>query len=308
MMVLNGKQALALFYPSANRPAFLSQRILKPGKRFFAIAYCLYGETMIETFTTFTKTFLFRFKMRKTPAGTDWNNVDFDNLFLPGLSVDTVIFGFHDSRLMILLLQYKNTNSFALPGGFVLKKESGDNAAQRVLKDRTGLTNIYLEQFHTFADGNRNDPSFFRKIMKARGLTPSTDHFLLQRFVSIGYYALVDFTEATPASDGLADECRWYELKTLPPLIQDHATIIKTALSTLRENLDKKLVGFNLLPELFTMGELQRLYETVLGEKFRRTSFQRKMLNLGILKKVDKRWTGAAHKAPYLYQLVSKKG
>lgn len=245
--------------------------------------------------------------MSKTSARTDWNNVDFEGLFLPGLSVDTVIFGFHDSQLMVLLLQYRNTNAFALPGGFILKKENGDNAAQRVLKDRTGLTNIYLEQFHTFADGDRNDPSFFQKIMKARGLTPLKDHFLLQRFVSIGYYALVNFTEAVPASGGLADECRWHHLKGLPPLIQDHDKIIKTALAALRANLDKKLVGFNLLPELFTMGELQNLYETILDEKFRRTSFQRKMLNLGILKKVDKRWTGAAHKAPYLYQLSTGK-
>jgi hypothetical protein len=143
--------------------------------------------------------------------------------------------------------------------------------------------------------------------MQAREMEPSTDHFLLQRFVSIGYYALVDFTEAVPASDGLADECRWYDLKKLPRLIQDHNKIIKTALGALRMNLDKKLVGFNLLPQRFTMGELQILYETVLDEKFRRTSFQRKMLNLGILKKVDKQWTGAAHKAPYLYQLLSKK-
>lgn len=262
---------------------------------------------MIKNFATFTKTFLFQFEMGKTSVRTDWNNVDFGGLFLSGLSVDTVIFGFHDSRLMVLLLQYKNTSSFALPGGFILKKENADDAAQRTLKNRTGLTNIYLEQFHTFTEPERSDPSFFRKIMKARDLTPSKDHFLLQRFVSIGYYALVDFTKAIPASDGLADECRWHDLKKLPSLIQDHDKIIKTALATLRANLDKKLVGFNLLPELFTMGELQKLYETVLSEKFRRTSFQRKMLNLGILKKVDKRWTGAAHKAPYLYQLSPKK-
>ncbi len=245
--------------------------------------------------------------MGKTSARTDWNNVDFNKLFLPGLSIDAVIFGFHDSQLMVLLLQYKNTNSFALPGGFILKKENANDAAQRVLKDRTGLTNIYLEQFHTFADQDRNDSSFFREIMKARGLKPSSDHFLLQRFVSLGYYALVDFTKAIPASDGLADECWWYDLKKLPPLIQDHDKIIKTALGALRVNLDKKLVGFNLLPDLFTIGELQTLYQTVLDEKFRRTSFQRKMLNLGILKKVDKQWTGAPHKAPYLYRLLSKR-
>jgi hypothetical protein len=234
----------------------------------------------------------------------DWNLFDFERQFLPGLSVDTVIFGFHDEQLMVLLLQYKNTSAFGLPGGFIIKKENGDDAAHRVLKNRTGLSNIYLEQFHTFADSNRSDPSFFKQIMKARGLSPSKEHFLLQRFVSIGYYALVDFTRAVPASDGLADECRWHDLKNLPPLIQDHERIIQKALSTLRENLDKKLVGFNLLPEAFTMGELQKLYETILDEKFLRTSFQRKMLSLGILKQVDKKRTGAAHKAPFLYKLL----
>jgi 8-oxo-dGTP diphosphatase len=242
--------------------------------------------------------------MSKISVGSDWNKIDFDKQFIPGISVDTVIFGFHCGQLMVLLLQYKNTKSLALPGGLILKNESADEAAQRVLIERTGLKNIFLEQFHTFSDPKRNDPSFFKQIMKARGLPPTKDHFLLKRFVSVGYYALVDFTKAVPASDGLADECKWHELKKLPVLIQDHKLIIKKALFMLRENLDKKLVGFNLLPEEFTMGELQDLYETILDVKIRRTSFQRKMLNLEILKKVDKKWTGEAHKAPYLYTLL----
>ena len=172
--------------------------------------------------------------MKKPSAGTDWNKIEFEKIFLPGISVDTVIFGFHDKRLMVLLLQYKNTNSFALPGGMIMKKESADDAAQRVLIERTGLNNIFLEQFYTFADVNRSDPSFFRGIMKARGLNPSTNHFLLNRFISIGYYALVDFTKAVPAADVLADECKWHSLKKLPPLIQDHQLIIQKALFVLR--------------------------------------------------------------------------
>jgi ADP-ribose pyrophosphatase YjhB (NUDIX family) len=245
--------------------------------------------------------------MSNASVHADWNQFDFESHFLPGISVDTVIFGFHDRQLMVLLLQYKNTDSFALPGGFILKGENGDDAAQRVLRDRTGLTTIYLEQFYTFANQNRSDPFFFKQIMKARGLDPAPHHFLLQRFVSIGYYALVNFTKAIPATDGLADDCKWHDLKSLPSLIQDHSSIIQKALLTLQENLDKKLVGFNLLPEIFTMSELQQLYETILGEKLLRTSFQRKMLSLDILKKVDKKFTGAAHKAPYLYKLRSQK-
>jgi 8-oxo-dGTP diphosphatase len=240
--------------------------------------------------------------MKRPSANTEWNEDEFNSTFLPGIAIDTVIFGFHDKRLMVLLLQYKNTNSFALPGGFIIKHENGNDAAQRILVDRTGLHNIYLEQFYTFADISRHDTSFFKSIMKARGMKPTKDHFLLNRFISIGYYALVDFTKAVPATDQLADECKWHDLKKLPPLIQDHQQIIQKALATLREHLDKKLVGFNLLPETFTISDLQNLYETILDTKFLRTSFQRKMLNLGILKMVDKKMTGAAHKAPYLYK------
>ena len=242
--------------------------------------------------------------MRKIDPDTNWNEIDFDKLFLPGLSVDTVILGFHEGKLMVLLLQYKNTNTYALPGGLILKEENADEAAYRTLKSRTGLSDIYLEQFQVFSDKDRSNPSFFRSILKARGVKTLKNHFLLSRFISIAYFALVDFTMAVPAADGLADECRWHELKELPPLIQDHEKIIQGALASLRNNLDKKLVGFNLLPELFTMGELQVLYETVLNETFLRTSFQRRMLSLGILEKVDKKWTGAAHKAPFLYKFI----
>lgn len=240
--------------------------------------------------------------MINVPATTDWKNVDFESLYLPGIAIDTVIFGFHEGRLMVLLLKYENTNSFSLPGGFIKKKESLNDAAQRVLRFRTGLSNIFLEQFYSFGDIERHDTSFFKTIMKAKGIEPIKDHFLLRRFISVGYYALVDFTKAIPTTDLLADECKWHPLKNLPPLIQDHSQIIEKALSALREDLDKKLVGFNLLTETFTIGELQTLYETILGTNFLRTSFQRKMLSLKILERIEKKFTGAANKAPYLYK------
>jgi hypothetical protein len=91
----------------------------------------------------------------------------------------------------------------------------------------------------------------------------------------------------------------------MPPLIQDHTRIVEKALDTLRSNLDHKLIGFNLLPQDFTMGDLQKLYETILDKKLIRPAFQRKILALGILERVAKKWTGAAHKAPYLYRFRS---
>lgn len=87
----------------------------------------------------------------------------------------------------------------------------------------------------------------------------------------------------------------------LPVLILDHAEIVEKALQTLRENIDRKLVGINLLPQHFTMNELQQVYEAIVGEKLRRTSFQRKMLSLRILNQHEKKYSGKAHKAPYVY-------
>lgn len=227
--------------------------------------------------------------------------------FLPGLAIDTVIFGFHDNQLKVLLLSYKNSLLYALPGGFIHDNEDVNQAARRVLESRTSLTDIYLEQFYVFGNYSRYDPTPLKAIMKARGYEPPHDHWLLKRFVSIGYYALVDFTKAMPTPDEISDSCNWYSLDELPVLMQDHRQIIDKALGTLQSNLDQKLIGFNLMTDEFTMGDLQSLYETILNKKLIRAAFQRKMLGLGILERIAKKWTGGAHKAPYLYKFISNK-
>lgn len=226
--------------------------------------------------------------------------------FMHGLALDAVIFGFHDRQLKVLLLEYKNTGLFALPGGFIREKENLNDAATRVVTRRTGLHDIFLEQFYVFGDYSRYDPQPLKAIMRAKGRIPSPNHWLLKRFITVGYYALVDFTQAIPTPDAMSDTCTWYDLNALPELMQDHALIIKKALETLQLTLDQKLTGFNLLPENFTMGELQAVYETILNKKLIRAAFQRKMLSLGILEKVAKKFTGKAHKAPYLYRFKKK--
>jgi hypothetical protein len=227
--------------------------------------------------------------------------------FLPGLAIDAVIFGFHQSQLKVLLLEYHNTELLALPGGFVQSAENLNDAARRVLAERTSLHNIYLEQFYVFGDFDRFDPAPMRAIMEAKGLTPDDSHWLLRRFVSVGYYALVDFTKVVPIPDLLSDRCDWYDLANLPPLMQDHQQIVKKALDTLRTDLDRKLIGFNLLGETFTMADIQNLYETILGQKLHRSAFQRKMLSLAILERLEKQYSGGAHKAPYLYRFAANK-
>ncbi len=223
--------------------------------------------------------------------------------YLPSVSVDCVIFGFHEHQLKVLLLEFKHTKAFALPGGFVFKNESTDAAATRILWERTGVKDIYLEQFHTFGEAYRGNWDVHKATMASHGFELETDHWLLQRFITIGYYALVDFSKVKPTPDIFSDLGYWYDIHEIPTLILDHNRIIEKALETLQLMLDYKLVGFNLLPETFTMNELQSLYETVLDKKLLRANFQRKMLSLEILERVEKKFSGKAHKPPYVYRI-----
>jgi 8-oxo-dGTP diphosphatase len=228
--------------------------------------------------------------------------------YLPGIAIDAVIFGFHDKQLKVLLMEYKKTALFALPGGFVRKDENLDDAARQVVSIRTGLKDIFLDQFYVFGDAQRAEPEPMRKIMIANGIDPQENHWLLGRFISVGFYALVDFTKVVATPGEIFDGCAWYDLTNMPVLIQDHTFIVKKALEHLQKNLDSKLIGFNLLQEQFTMADLQSLYETVLSKKLQRTGFQRKMLSLNILERLEKKWTGGAHKAPYLYRFAKADG
>jgi len=218
-----------------------------------------------------------------------------------GLAVDAVIFGFHERQLKVLLLEYKSTGLFALPGGFVREKENLNDAVRRGLKERTGLDNIYLEQCYVFGDVNRHKPQVMKTILKANGHDTAENHWLLERFITVAYYALINYENVIPKPDALSDSCTWYDVDALPKLIFDHGDIVAKALQTLRANLDQKLVGMNLLPARFTMKALQQVYEAILGEQIRRTTFQRKILSLGIVKRHGKHFSGSANKAPYLY-------
>lgn len=227
--------------------------------------------------------------------------------YLPHIAYDSVIFGFSGERLKILLLEYHNTGWLALPGGFVKQDENLDDAVHRGLQERTGLDKIYLEQFHTFGSVNRHQPEVMKTILEASAFSLTEYALLLDRFISVGYYALIDYEKVKPQPDALSDSIDWYFVDELPPLIFQHEEIVQKALESLRFNLDRKLVGMNLLPPKFTMKELQKVYEAILGEKLRRTTFQRKMLSLDILERHEKRFNGKAHKAPYLYSFSGSK-
>jgi len=222
---------------------------------------------------------------------------------LAHISVDCVIFGFHDDQLKVLLLKWREGGLWCLPGGFVERTEAVDASAVRILKDRTGLDAIFLQQFHTFGDPDRERKKEQMKMPygAVRG------SWLQDRFISIGYYALVEYSRVDPKPDWLSDECRWWDIHSLPRMVLDHSKIIAKALDALRASLYHHPVGYNLLPEKFTMPELQRLYETILDKPLDRRNFQKKMLSLDVLERLKERKTGGAHKAPYYYRFDKKK-
>lgn len=228
--------------------------------------------------------------------------------YLSGVSIDCVIFGFHQNELKILLLKLKNLDKWALPGGFIRKDEDVDEAAKRVLKRRTGLDNIFLQQFHLFGNVSRSDAGHADFLVQHKIISENLKDWFAQRFVSIGFYALVEYERVKmPQPDDTSDLCEWCSMKDLPDLFLDHKEITQKAYEHLKKELRRQPIGLNLLPEMFTMTELQSLYETLLARDLDRRNFRRKMLSYDILINTGERRTGGPHKAPILYRFDKKK-
>ena len=231
-------------------------------------------------------------KILEDRSKESWNN------YLPNLSIDCVVFGFDNDSLKVLLLKMKDSNLWGIPGGYILKQETLNEAANRILKQRTGADNIYLQQFRVFSDLKRSE-GFFEDYPD--GIWNK------QRFLSIGFYALVNYSDVNLIVDEFSEACVWKSIDELPEFMMDHRAIFDKALIRLRKQLNDKPIGYNLLPEKFTMPELQKLYETILGKKLNRGNFYRKMLRYDILQKLDEIRKGGAHKAPDLYKFDIEK-
>lgn len=233
------------------------------------------------------------------------------NLYIAQLSIDCVVFGYEEGEIKVLLSKPSYLNDFwSLPGGYILKSEGTDQAASRILTERTGLGNIFLDQFRVFGTPDRVIGNEQVSQIKAGLIKLNPEMYdeeivswMAERFVSIGYYALVDIKKVKPKTGVLEDALTWFSLNQIPELTYDHDEILSQGLDSLRLNLDRKLIGFELLPEKFTMKELQQLYEAVYEKTFPMNNFQKKILDLNILERLDKKFTGAANKAPYLYRI-----
>lgn len=231
--------------------------------------------------------------------------------YIQQVSIDCVIFGYQGGQLKVLVPKLNfNGDFFALPSGFVYQDENIDDAARRILQDRTGLSDTYLEQFHTFGQADRNSRAFMDRLLalnpamqvKVQEQRREYDWFT-RRFISVGYYALVDINKVVPQQHAIDQSIAWYDLRELPPLIMDHHQLVEQAVVTLRMTLDQTLSAFNLLPETFTMKDVQEVYEAIFDKPFARNNFQKKILDMNVLERLEKKFTGAANKAPYLYRL-----
>ena len=205
----------------------------------------------------------------------------------PAVTTDCVIFGYDGKELKVLLIE-RGIEPFkgcwAFHGGFLNMDEDALAGARRELKEETGLEDAFIEQFHTFSEPGR-DP---------RG-----------RVITIAHYALVKIQEVEGGDD--AAQARWFPIGEVPPLAFDHDRILRMAMSRLKEKIHFEPVGFELLPDVFTMPQLQNLYEAILEVHFDRRNFASKMLKLGILEDTGDRPAGASSRIPVSYRFNKEK-
>jgi len=202
------------------------------------------------------------------------------------VTVDIVIFTLREGSLQVLLVKRgvpPFEGQYAIPGGFIRGDESLEEAALRELHEETGMRNVFLEQLYTFGDPKR-DP---------RG-----------RVITVAYYALIASDKLSLVAGADAAEAQWFPASSVPPLAFDHKSILDYALERLRNKLEYTTVGFQLLAEKFTLGELQAVYEAILGRPLDKRNFRRKLALLGILKPL-REWRRTGRKPAQLFRFAA---
>ncbi len=212
----------------------------------------------------------------------------FSAQIIDALSIDCLIFGFKKGELDILLVQHGegiSKGKWALPGGWIRYNESVNDAAVRLLKDLTGVSNIYMEQLGVFGDVER---------------------YPQKRVITIGYFALVKPENYRLHAGFTASDAKWFKLSEVPKLPYDHNKILKGAVKHLKHKVRHEPIGFNLLPRKFTLHQLQELYEAVLETKLDKPNFRRKLMKMNLLTSSKEKQRDVSHRAASLYKFDKK--
>ena len=207
-----------------------------------------------------------------------------DSSVLKSVTIDSVIFGFENGHLEVLLVKHAlgiRKGQWGLPGGWIKKDEGIDAAANRLLLELTGLDQIFLEQLKAFGD---------------------PDRFPIGRGITIGYYALINKKKYNIKAGYTASEAKWFRLKKIPDLIYDHNQILEFSLKQLRRRVRQAPIGFNLLPEKFTLLQLMQLYEEILDIQMDKSNFRRKFLKMKLLVGLKEKQQDVSHRAAKLYK------
>lgn len=203
------------------------------------------------------------------------------------VGIDCIIFGLEKEQLSLLLLQRNfepAKGQWSLMGGFVQENESADDAAKRVLYELTGLKDVYMEHIGAFGEINR-DPG--------------------ERVISLAYYALIN-TNKYDRDLVQQHNAYWVNIDEIPDLIFDHNQMVEKARTAMKEKASTAPIGFNLLPELFTLTQLQSLYEAIYGEPMDKRNFRKRIADMGYIEKTDKIDKTGSKRGAYLYKFNDK--
>jgi 8-oxo-dGTP diphosphatase len=212
----------------------------------------------------------------------------FSTSVIDALSIDCLIFGFRNGELDILLIKHGegiSKGKWALPGGWIQYNEGVDEAASRLLKSLTGVSNIYLEQLRTFGDVNRYPD---------------------KRVITIAYYALVNVDNYSLNPGFTASDAKWVNIHEVPRLPYDHNKMITFGFRQLKHKVRHEPVGFNLLPKKFTLHDIQQLYEAILETALDKPNFRRKLLKMNLLAPCHEKQEAVSHRAASLYRFDKK--
>ena len=219
----------------------------------------------------------------------------------PNNSVDCVIFGFDFEQIKVLLIDRgqnlgNSKNQRALPGNLIYEDENLDQAAYRVLEELTGINDIYLEQVGAFGNPNRISKESDLEWLKSIRDQPNA------RVITAAYYSLVKIDDFIPKPHSFAKKAEWISITEINELAFDHFEILQVAKEKLKQKIKIQPIGFNLLPEKFTLSQLHKLYECIFEKPLDKRNFRRKIQKLNILTNLKEKQRGVPHKPSQLYK------